>query len=766
MASNRLNSTAEECALKGYGKAVTAHLLGSYEDLNFRLTDEEGGQFLLKIAAENSSPDLLIAQNKLLQHINLNHPQPEAFPKILADVRNNDIYRLEIDGKPRFARLLTFLPGTFLSEVAISEPLLASLGAFLANLWTTINPQDILAFRAQQSCWNLQYAYKCLDDTHKIQDPYYRRIAQYFLHQYEQEVTPRLSTLPHGIIHSDANDHNVLVMDQSITGLIDFGDACYSARIHEIAIALTYVMMKSDDPLSVAGIMTRAYHQVCPLEPAELELLYYMINARLAVSLTCSTISIQDNPDNHYLVIHQQPVRELMDQMIQMNPATFKKEVFSACEHDLLAPTSVAQQLENRYQHISPALSISYQQPLRIYKGAMQYLYEEDGRTLLDGVNNICHVGHSHPLVVQAARSQWNQLNTNTRYLYAQLNDYAARLCALLPDPLSVVFFVNSGSEANDLALRMARTHTQAQHMLVLEGAYHGNSSATIAVSPYKYNSKGGPGAHTLVHEVPMPDLYRGIHAQDSDPAASFVREVTDRIEHLQEQQQTLAGFISESIMSCGGQIVLPDKYLQQVYAAVRAAGGVCIADEVQVGFGRVGSHFWGFQTQGVIPDIVTMGKPMGNGHPLAAVVTTPEIAASFDTGMEYFNSFGGNPVSCAIGNAVLDILEKDNLLTHAQNLGTKIMEGFSKLQTNYPQIGDVRGLGLFLGLELVEPDTRNPNAQFASDLVESMKDKGVLLSTDGPQHNVIKFKPPMVFSEENAHIMLDKLQTTFSELT
>src|SRR5215831_17855080 len=333
----------------------------------------------------------------------------------------------------------------------------------------------------------------------------------------------------------------------------------------------------------------------------------------------------------------------------------------------------------------------------------MQYLYDENGRAYLDAVNNVSHVGHCHPRVVRAGREQMAVLNTNTRYLHDNLVRYAQRLCAKLPEPLSVCYFVCSGSEANELALRLARTHTRRRDMIVVDVAYHGNTTSLIEISPYKNEGPGGTGAPPYVHKVPMPDVYRGRYKKD-DPQAGekYARYVEETIQTVKDDGGEAAAFICESLLGCGGQIVLPPNYLQEAYRHIRKAGGVCIADEVQVGFGRVGTHFWGFETQEVVPDIVTMGKPIGNGHPLAVVVTTPEIAASFNNGMEYFNTFGGNPVSCAIGLAVLDVIAEEGLQENALRVGAHLMEGLSGLMEKHTLIGDVRGPGLFVGIELV----------------------------------------------------------------
>ncbi|MFX0078251.1 MAG: aminotransferase class III-fold pyridoxal phosphate-dependent enzyme [Candidatus Hermodarchaeota archaeon] len=435
-------------------------------------------------------------------------------------------------------------------------------------------------------------------------------------------------------------------------------------------------------------------------------------------------------------------------------------------EHLSKKTMSTEEILTARSSLISKTLSVSYPKPLKIVRGFMQYLYDEEGRAYLDARNNVLHVGHSHPKVVKALHEQAAVLNTNTRYLHENLVRYAQRLVATLPDPLSVCFFVNSGSEANELALRLARTHTNQSDIIVIEGAYHGNTSTLIDISPYKFNGPGGKGAPPFVHTVSTPDGYRGkFRTSDSKAGKKYAKEVLEVTKTLKEAGKRVAAFVCEPIMGSAGQIVFPDKYLQEAFRHVRQAGGVCIVDEVQTGFGRVGTHFWAFETQDVIPDIITLGKPIGNGHPLGAVVTTPEIAESFDTGMEFFSTTGGNPVSCAVGLAVLDIIEEEHLQENALKVGNYFIDQLKQLQSKHPLIGDIRGCGLFIGVEFVlNPTTLEPATKETAYVIERMKDLGILVSSDGPFNNVLKIKPPLVFTQENVDLFIRTLGTILSE--
>jgi len=418
--------------------------------------------------------------------------------------------------------------------------------------------------------------------------------------------------------------------------------------------------------------------------------------------------------------------------------------------------------ITGRKKYLGKSLSLSYDDPLVIHRGIGSFLIDNNGRKYLDTVNNVAHVGHEHPRVVKAGQQQMAILNTNTRYLHENINDFAEELLSNFPEELSVVYIVNSGSEANELALRMMQTYTNQNDKIAVEVGYHGNTSACIDISSYKFDGKGGAGAPKYSHIVPLPDSYRGIY-QGANTGIKYAAHIDEQILKIQNKGRNIAGFICESIISCGGQIELPENYLKVAYQSVREAGGLCIADEVQVGCGRIGSHFWGFQLHDVIPDIVTIGKPIGNGHPLAAVVCTKQVADAFANGMEYFNTFGGNPVSCAIGLEVLKVIKDENLQFNVLETGSYLKDELNNLKSHFPIIGDVRGQGLFLGIELTDKN-KNPLTKKAKYLINRMKELGILMSTDGKDNNVLKIKPPMVFSKENADELIFRLKTIFLE--
>ena len=417
--------------------------------------------------------------------------------------------------------------------------------------------------------------------------------------------------------------------------------------------------------------------------------------------------------------------------------------------------------LLKRKKNIARNLSISYQDPLHMLEAKGQFFYDEQGRRYLDCVNNISHVGHSNKLVHEALVSQNLKLNTNTRYLYNIINEYSDRLLKTFPKKLNKIFFVCTGSEANDLALRIAKNYTKAKNVLVMNNAYHGHTNSLIDLSPYKFNSKGGEGKKDYVHVLRMPDEIRGKWTNKNYKWVNkYIDEAEDVISKTFNKKNSLSSFFFESILGCGGQIELPKGYLKNIFKLVRKKNALCIADEVQTGFGRVGSNFWAFQEHGIVPDIVTLGKPMGNGHPIAAVVTTKKIADTFNNGMEYFNSFGGNPVSCAVGNAVLDVIEKDNLQKNSKVVGDYFIKKLTQIQKKFPDyISKISGKGLFIGIDFIcNGDFLLPDAKLATKLINSLRLKGILLSTDGPFNNVIKIKPPLVFNKDNVDFVCNEI--------
>lgn len=430
--------------------------------------------------------------------------------------------------------------------------------------------------------------------------------------------------------------------------------------------------------------------------------------------------------------------------------------------------------VELRNKYIPSCIELFFKKdPLKIVKGKGQYMYDENGTEYLDCINNVAHVGHCHPHVVKCAAEQASLLETNSRFLHDNLVIYAHRMSKYLPPALDKFVFVNSGSEANDLALRVARKFTGGYDVIILDHAYHGHLTSLVDISPYKFNGKGGEGQKEFVHMAPVPDVYRGKYRSsdynEDQLCDLYVNEVIQLVENAEKKKRKIAIFLAESFQSCGGQIIYPKNYLRNVYKYLHSKGILCLADEVQCGFHRSGTHMWAFQTYGedIVPDFLTIGKSMGNGHPVACSVMRTELSDKFGEGaLQYFNTYGGNPVSVAVANAVLDVIEKEKLYEHVTDVSQHLLAELNKLKGKHYIIGDVRGYGYFIGIDFVKSrETREPAIEHARVILERMRNENILLSLDGPYSNVMKMKPPLTFNKENADLVVKKLDETLTSL-
>lgn len=726
------------------------------ENHNF-LVATDGGDFVLKISAHGQTECDLDLELSMVEHLSSGTFSLEV-PQAIAgtDGRLTQLFDEDLP-----ARLMHRVAGRPWFELDPSPALLTHLGSCVAEL-TDALADFAPSHRARDNEWTLDRVAEVQPEIAYLENPDHRRLLDQALSLYLSGAVPYLERLPRSWTHGDVNNGNLLAEGDRVTGLVDFGDADIGLTIGELAIALAYAMLNRAEPLAAGARVVAGYCSRRTLNALERDVLLPLTLGRLVTSLGMSSRRRRQGHERSNYFVTESAAWNLLEQLDSISPAEIRRGLLG---DDDAIPASTEELLASRRQHIGPSLSLSYDSPLHMVRGSGQYLWDQDGRPYLDLVNNVCHVGHCHPHVVAAGQRQMAKLNTNTRYLYPGLTEYAERLAATLPAPLEVCFFVTSGSEANELALRIARAHTGHRDLLVVEGAYHGHTSTLIDISPYKFLGRGGSGRpESWVHVVPMPDGYRGPHKGSDRATGIAYGDEVGRV--LRQADRPFAGLILESLLGCGGQIIPPPGYLETTYRHVRAAGGLCIADEVQVGFGRAGSAFWAFETQGVVPDIVVLGKPIGNGHPMAAVITTRDIADSFANGMEFFSTFGGNPVSCAIGMAVLDVIEDEGLQERARDLGAYFLEGLARLGEKHDAIGAVRGLGLFLGVELVhDRSTLEPAPDLATRLIDRMKQQGVLLSTDGPLHNVLKIKPPMVLTRDDVDRTLRLLDEELTQL-
>lgn len=998
---------AERLAREHFRFTGRARALTSERDQNFMIESGDD-RLVLKIANAAEDRAMLDAQRAVLAHL----AAPNArTPRVVASVGDAIFVDAHAGDKRHAVWAISALPGRpFARATRRSPALYRDLGRQTALLDLALATFDHPAIH-RDFYWDLANARAIIENRcHLIDDDDLSGAVARIAYEFDRRVAPLLEKLPRAAIHGDLNDANLLVgggddletLDQSVTGIVDFGDMVYTYRAGDLAIAMAYAMLGADDPLTIAADIVRGFSEHIRPTNEELSALFGLATIRLCASVCIAIDQQRESPDNEYLGVSQSAIRETLPKLARIpfalaeavireaagvdpvpasrkiidhlsrttcapvmgidlavepsivldlsiesallsgNPAgnsepVVTKKVFGAMneagvqvsigrydeprllyttpefalgpraidEHrtihiglDLFMPagTPVYAPLDGKihafhdnatlldygpmiilshrtddgtefftlYGHLSreslrgmrvgtavragemiatlgspavnvgwtphlhlqiitdllglgcdfpgvarptqravwtalcpdpnlitrvpndrfpktePAksetladrratiggnLSIAYRDPVKIVRGWMQYLYSDEGRGFLDAYNNVPHVGHCHPRVVEAGVSQMRVLNTNTRYLNDLLAGYAKKLLATLPDSLDVCYFVNSASEANELALRLSRAYTGQRDMIVLDAAYHGNTTSLIDISPYKHAGPGGSGAPEWVHVAPLADVYRGPFKRDDPQAgAKYAAQVGAIVDSIVARGKRPAAFIAETCPSVGGQLVFPPGYLANVYEDVRKAGGVCIADEVQTGLGRMGTSFWAFEDQGVVPDIVVMGKPLGNGHPIGAVATTRAIADAFDNGMEYFSTFGGNTVSCAIGMAVLDVVRDEGLQKHALKTGERMLAGLRAIAEQHEIVGDVRGSGLFLGVELVrDRRTLEPAGAEASFVANRMRERGVLLGTDGPYHNVVKIRPPMPFNEDDADLLVSELDQVLS---
>ena len=744
----------KEAILKAFGiLPLDIKRLNGYENENYLVTAKDAQYIFKTYPSIKNIFSLINAECLALIHLQQKGGCKTPIP--IPFISGEYVKTIHINNQEKCCRMLSFLPGSFLGDIKPNKSLMANLGAFLADLNQKLDGFHSDAIRARNYDWDLQNLTLNRKHISAIPDPKQRRIVAYFFQKFDLLVSPYVPELRKSYIHSDFNEWNVLAEGDQALGLIDFGDIVYSPLINEVATALCYLSYDKDTFFDWTTPFLKAYHKIIPLKKKEIGLLYYLIATKLCISVCQSAKARLLQPENKYASVSENNAWKMLHKLLILNPISVENHFMQALGLSKEKTVVLAEKVKTRERYFSRILSISYKRPIYMTGAAFQYMYDGYGNTFLDAYNNIPHVGHSHPKVVAAGQQQMATLNTNTRYLYDLLSEYAALLLQKLPKKLNKVFFVNSGSEANDLAIRMAQKHSGKQTVMVLEHGYHGHTQTGIDISEYKFNHPKGQGQKSHILKTAIPKEYKGKYEDKDAPGALYAKEA---IEQLNRNENGLAAFIAEPIVGCGGQVPLASGYLKALYPEIRKKGGLCISDEVQTGFGRLGSVFWGYELQGVVPDMVVIGKPMGNGHPMGAVVTSEEVAASFAEGVEFFSSFGGNPVSCAIGKAVLEIIDEEKLQKNAFEVGKYYCSLLRELQKEDARIGDVRGEGLFLGVELIN-DQEKPNTNLAQFLKNELRNRQVLISTDGPADSVIKTKPPIIFTKSNAERVVSELR-------
>jgi len=717
----------------------------NYTNKKYLITDDIGTKYILKSFPDENewilAKEESIVLDKIGNRLSFKVPQNIRLPD------GSMFFEYENDK----SKLLAHIEGRFIADVPHSEELLFSLGEKIAELDISLQAIESPVLSSRILFWDIQNTHLSLPKIVFIGEAERRKLIQYYIDRFITFVLPVQHLLRHSIIHGDLNDYNILVDGDCISGFLDFGDATYSPMVNDLAIAITYLMLNKQNPFEVILPIIKGYQKHISLTKFEVELLPELISSRLCISLCNSAEKKHLGQDNDYVLISEKPAWDLLELWSRTNPIEIQNYFLEAAnfrEDENVAENEI---LKIRSRVSGKSLGLSYEEPIHMTSALFQYMFDNKGNSYLDCYNNIPHVGHCHPAISRVISNQIRTLNTNTRYLTDAFNRCSERLLEYFPKQLTKIFYLNSGSEASDLAIRIARTITRRKTVAVLEHGYHGNTSTGIEISSYKFDGKGGNGIGSNILKLPLPNLFKGKFIS----AKEYARHAINSLEQLPEKP---CAFVAEPISGCGGQVPLAEGYLQILYEYFAANGIIAISDEVQTGFGRLGNWFWGFEMHNVTPDIVVLGKPMGNGHPVAAVITTAEIAEKFSNGMEFFSSFGGNTVSCEVVSSVLEVIETESLQKNAKLVGKYFKDELHILKDKFPIIADVRGEGLFLGIEFYT-NSGQPDKLTANLIKNKLKEKLILTGTDGPFDNVIKIKPPLCFTKDNVDSFIDKIE-------
>jgi 4-aminobutyrate aminotransferase-like enzyme len=738
----------------GFGMEPSSlHPLAGERDQNFRVEVADGQHFLFKISNPADDQPILEMQTAALRHIE--HVDP-GLPVMRALPSMTGEFWVDLpgaDGRTYPARLFTFLSGRVTANTALTTAAIWSYGQITARLGRALRGffHPAADYEIQ---WDVTRLPKLRPLLTHLTDGHRRDQVERVLHRFEALVAPVLPGLRAQVIHGDLSLDNVLLGDDlRVSGIVDFGDMTHAPLVCDLAIAIADVLHGREDAIDAAESLIRGYVSVTPLEEEEAGLLADLVAARLATEIAITAWRLRFHPDNAAYAASSEPgARAFLDSMEAVGMEAVARRFVDA-SRGLPYRRSATSDLLERRRRALPRSPLFYEQPVHIVRGEGVWLFDPDGRRYLDCYNNVPVVGHSHPRVVQAVTQQQRLLATHSRYLHEAIVELAERLQATMPPGLDAVMFVNSGSEANDLAWRIARAATGHSGAVVTACAYHGLSEATHALSPEEW-AKGEQPAH--VATIPAPDGYRGLYRREQDGwTERYAAHIDDAGRALGDRG--LAAIYLDPAFTSDGILAPPPAYLREAARRSRALGGLVVADEVQAGYGRCGAHLWSFQASGIEPDMVVMGKPMGNGFPVAAVLVRSGLLEAVPGEVELFSTFGGNPVACAAALAVLAVIEDEGLVANAAKVGSYLRQGLLTLAERHPLIGDVRGEGLLLGVELTD-EAREPAAGHARKMTEAMRERGILLSATGPAGNVLKIRPPLVFEREHADLLLQAL--------
>jgi 4-aminobutyrate aminotransferase-like enzyme/Ser/Thr protein kinase RdoA (MazF antagonist) len=754
---------AAAIAERTFGVAGTAIALDSERDQAFLIDGER--PTVLKISNASEDPARLDMEALAAQCVARLEPElPVALPwrvprtNYVAD--DPAAYRAEIPtasgGGTHHVRIYDRLPGrasvlgSSLGDAAIRDwgSMAARVGRALRGFWHPSARRVML--------WDPQHALRLRPMLGAVTDPEVRALVAAALDRFEFVVTPRWPGLRAQVVHTDLCASNVLVDDDGqVTGILDFGDASHSALVVDpVAVVETVVAGRSaDDAFRAARLALDGYEQVTPLEPGERAIFGELLGARMcaAIVVPAARGALYDEP-----AALQAELRDEGVALLQLFASFGWDEVARRLGgREPGAGRTVSELATRRERAFGPALTgLTYREPLHLVRGEGVWLFDAEGRRYLDAYNNVPVVGHGHPRVTEAIVRQARRLNTNLRYLHETALEVAERLTATTGPDLDTVMFVNSGSEANDLAWRMARAVTGGDGALTTDFAYHGISDAIVDLSPEDWTGRGRP---EHVRTWRPPDRLRGFDrsVESLDAAAWELRRAGHRV----------SASILDGVLTSDGIIDLDPAIAVDLVERARDDGALWIADEVQGGYGRTGDAMWSYRRLGIEPDIVTLGKPMGNGHPVAAVITRRDIAQSFAGTTDFFSTFGGNPVAMAAALAVLEVIDDERIIDGAGEAGAYLVQRLRDLEARTPRVGEVRAIGLAVGVEVVRPGTTEPDASTTAEIVEAMRRGGVLIGTTGRHGNTLKVRPPLVFGRRDADLLVDTLDNVLAGL-
>jgi len=756
---------AEEIVRTTFGIDGSASPLVSERDQNFRITDATNPAapgWVLKVSNAGEEPAVIEMEVAAVEHVARIDP---SLPVAVAlPTRDGGPIGLVsgTDGATHRVRLLPALPGRNVDPTELGDRSIEGIGVTVARLGRSLRGFFHPA-AGRTIWWDLKHIPAMREHHALVDDPVRHALLARALARYDERVLPVYATLRAQVIHDDATLDNLL-LDESghVTGIIDFGDMAHTALVADISATLQSLLRDRDDIFEVSTAFLRGYVSVTPLDQIEADLLGDLLGARMVQTILISVWRTRQYPDNAYITGWTDPAWRLLEQLEAAGVDESGRRLAAAARPGSLAvpgwrAADTAELIARRGRVLGSALSpLTYRRPLHLVRGERSWLFDTDGRGYLDAYNNVPVVGHSHPRVVEAIARQAATLNTNTRYLHEAAIELAERLVASMPPGLDTVMFVNSGSEATDLAWRLATIVSGATGGIVSDWAYHGVSAAIADLSPSEW-PRGERPAH--VETIPPPDAYRGIYRGLPDPGERAAAELDLAAARLAERGHEPAALYLDTLFTSDGIFAPGSAHLAPMLARARAAGALLVADEVQAGHGRGGDGMWSFSAWGVTPDIVTLGKPMGNGHPIAAVITRAEIVDRFAAETEFFSTFGGNPVACAAGLAVLDVLRDENLLESSREVGERLRAALTDLAGRHPAIGDIRGRGLMTGVELVtDPATREPAGELATQVRDEMREHGVLIGATGRQGNVLKIRPPLCVTDQEAALIVETL--------